>query len=107
MTFEELYLTAKELYFLAMSFGQSFYTNFVPVVYITLNGGRYMTHTFEVLVDIRECPEAFASICRNGTMRYEIDAETKEAAYGMARSQARNDYPKGTEYDARVTRLLR
>jgi hypothetical protein len=66
-----------------------------------------MIHTFEVLVDIRECSEVLTRACRNGTMRYEIDAETKEAAYGMARSQARSDYPQGTEYDARVTRLLR
>ncbi|MEC4815365.1 MAG: hypothetical protein SAK29_19115 [Scytonema sp. PMC 1069.18] len=66
-----------------------------------------MVHTYEVLVDIKE----FADLTNNQflceTSRYEVDAESKEKADGMARLQARSDHPQGTEYDVRVTRLLR
>lgn len=65
-----------------------------------------MVHTYEVLVDIKE----FAGLnntCHSETTRYEIDAESIPIASGMARIQAKSDHPKGTEYDARVTRLLR
>ncbi|ARV61094.1 hypothetical protein BZZ01_22935 [Nostocales cyanobacterium HT-58-2] len=66
-----------------------------------------MVHTYEVLVDIRIFPDQTNSTFKSGTTRYEIDAETKEKADGMARVQARSDNPRGTEYDVRVTRLLR
>jgi hypothetical protein len=66
-----------------------------------------MVHTYEVLVDIRESIEQTNSTFRSETTRYEIDAESKQKADGMARSQARNDHPRGTEYDVRVTRLLK
>ncbi|WP_026733009.1 hypothetical protein [Fischerella sp. PCC 9605] len=66
-----------------------------------------MVHTYEVLVDIKEFADQMNNTCQNGTTRYEIDAESKEKADGMALVQARSDHPKGTEYDVRVTRLLR
>lgn len=66
-----------------------------------------MIHTYEVLVDIKEYAEQTAPSFRSGTTRYEIDAESKQKADGMARLQARSDHPKCTEYDVRVTRLLR
>ncbi len=64
-----------------------------------------MVHTFEVFVDIRE----FESINdgHNGTARYEIDAESIRQADYMARNQARQDYPKGGEFDIRVTKVLK
>lgn len=66
-----------------------------------------MFHTYEVLVDIKEFLDGTDNIFQSETTRYEIDAESKEKADGMARVQARDDHPKGTEYDVRVTRLLR
>lgn len=66
-----------------------------------------MVHTYEVWVDIKECAEQLGNTFRNGTTRYEIDAESMQKATGLACDQARSDYPRGTEYDARVTRLLK
>jgi len=66
-----------------------------------------MVYTYEVLVDIKECAEQTTNAFRCGTSRYEIDAESKEQADGMARVQARGEHPQGIEYDVRVTRLLK
>lgn len=66
-----------------------------------------MVHTYEVLVDIREYAELTSNICRSGTARYEIDAESKKLANDLARAHARSEHPLGIEYEARVTRLLR
>lgn len=66
-----------------------------------------MVHTYEVWVDIKEYTGLTANAFRCGTTRYEIDAESKEKADGMARVQARSEHPQAVEYDARVTRLLR
>ena len=44
-----------------------------------------MVHTYEVLVDIKECAEPNTNAFRCGTTRYEIDAESKAKADGMAR----------------------
>lgn len=63
-----------------------------------------MVHTYEVLVDVKECVE---HTFKSETTRYEIDAESRQEAYGMARVQARTDHPLCIEYDTRVTRLLR
>ncbi len=67
-----------------------------------------MVHTYEVFVDIKE----FAELTNNsnfhqGTTRYEIDAESKHLADTMAFDKARSEHPHGTEYDVRVTRLLK
>ncbi len=66
-----------------------------------------MIHTYEVLVDIKEYFEASANATRCGTTRYEVDAETRKIANDTARHLARNDHPTCTEYDVRVTRLLK
>ncbi|NJP09321.1 MAG: hypothetical protein HC866_07385 [Leptolyngbyaceae cyanobacterium RU_5_1] len=66
-----------------------------------------MVHTYEVLVDIREYFELTSSASHNETARYEVDAESRQVADGMARIQAKRDHPKCTECDVRVTRLLR
>jgi hypothetical protein len=66
-----------------------------------------MVHTYEVLVNIRECSNPTTTVCHNETARYEIDAESVARADSMARIQARHEHPHGTEYDSRVTRLLR
>ncbi len=66
-----------------------------------------MVHTYEVFVDIKEYSDQISTSFQHGTERYEIDAESREKADGMAFKQAKTDHPKGTEYDVRVTRLLR
>ncbi|MGA7937628.1 MAG: hypothetical protein WCA35_29030 [Kovacikia sp.] len=65
-----------------------------------------MVHTYEVLVGVKESTPANNTF-RNGTERYEIDAESHQGASGIARVQVRNDHPQCVEYDVRVTRLLR
>ncbi|KAF3884940.1 MULTISPECIES: hypothetical protein [Nostocales] len=66
-----------------------------------------MVHTYEVLVDTRECLDQLHSTFQSETTRYEIDAESKFKANAMARIQARSERPQCTEYDVRVTRLLK
>jgi hypothetical protein len=66
-----------------------------------------MVHTYEVLVDVKEFPDLSDNSYLSGTTRYEIDAESKQKADSIARIQARSEHPKGTEYDVRVTRLLK
>lgn len=65
-----------------------------------------MVHTYEVLVDIKEYLEQTNS-SRCETSRYEVDAESTQRANSMARVWARNEHPRGVEYDVRVTRLLK
>jgi hypothetical protein len=65
-----------------------------------------MVHRYEVFVDIKEYLGQ-ASNCRSGSTRYEIDAESRVNADYTARYQARHDYPAATEYDVRVTRVLK
>jgi hypothetical protein len=66
-----------------------------------------MVHTYEVLVDIRESADIPSNRFQSGTTRYEIEAESRQKVDGMAFSKARNDHPKGIEFDVRVTRLLK
>ncbi|BAY22504.1 hypothetical protein NIES2100_22670 [Calothrix sp. NIES-2100] len=66
-----------------------------------------MVHTYEVLVDIKEFADKTDNTYQRGTTRYEIDAPSKEKADGMAFQKAKNEHPHGTEYDVRVTRLLK
>ena len=65
-----------------------------------------MMHKFEVFVDIKEFL-ASTDAFHNGTARYEIDAESISQADYMARNQVIRDYPKGSEYDIRVTKVLK
>ncbi|WP_088240965.1 hypothetical protein [Calothrix rhizosoleniae] len=66
-----------------------------------------MVHTYEVFVDIMEFDNPGSNHFERGTTRYEINAESRDKADGIAVNQARNEHPKATELDARVTRLLR
>jgi hypothetical protein len=66
-----------------------------------------MDHTYEVMVDIKAFADQANNTFQRGTTRYEIDAPSKEKADGMAFQKARSEHPDGTEYDVRVTRLLR
>ena len=66
-----------------------------------------MVHTYEVLVDIQEYAELSNSRARIETARYEVDAESQQTAHYRAWDHARLDYPRATEYDVRVTRMLK
>ncbi|MDJ0737909.1 MAG: hypothetical protein QNJ47_28260 [Nostocaceae cyanobacterium] len=66
-----------------------------------------MVHTYEVFVDIKEFESLTSNSFHQGTTRYEINAESKQLADSMAFDKARSEHPKGTEYDIRVTRLLK
>ncbi|HEY9696062.1 MAG TPA: hypothetical protein V6D10_02290 [Trichocoleus sp.] len=66
-----------------------------------------MVHTYEVLVDIQEYAELSNKRSRIETARYEVDAETTRKAHHTAWDHAKVDYPKATEYDVRVTRMLK
>ncbi|MEM7770101.1 MAG: hypothetical protein AAGA75_12185 [Cyanobacteria bacterium P01_E01_bin.6] len=63
-----------------------------------------MVHTYEVFVDFKEYSNENSHM---GSTRYEIHAESRSIADNEARSQARSDHPAASEYDIRVTRLLR
>lgn len=65
-----------------------------------------MVHTYEVFVDMKEYLGQTSNASRLMSARYEVDAESPQQADLMARGQAAGDYPKATEYDVRVTRLL-
>lgn len=79
----------------------------IPIYWHKAPGGSIMVHTYEVLVDIKEFADLTVNTCQSETTRYEVDAESTEKANGMARVMAKSDHPRGTEYDVRVTRLLR
>ena len=63
-----------------------------------------MVHTYEVFVDLKEYSNESSQI---SSTRYEIHAESKVLAGDAARFQARSEHPSASEYDIRVTRLLR
>ena len=64
-------------------------------------------HTFEVFVDIKECAGKNDATNRIMATRYEIDASGRTDAHDTALFKAGKDYPKATEYDIRITRLLK
>ncbi len=64
-------------------------------------------HTFEVFVDIKECAEKTNLTSRIMATRYEIDASGRTDAYDTALFKAEKEYPAATEYDIRITRLLK
>lgn len=64
-------------------------------------------HTFEVFVDIKECEEESCSISHILATRYEINADTQIVAHDQALYKAEHEYPRATEYDIRITRLLK
>ena len=66
-----------------------------------------MVHTYEVFVDIVEFDNPTSNHFERGTTRYEINAESRERADGMAILQARQEHPQATEIDPRVTRIIK
>ncbi|MEO0458756.1 MAG: hypothetical protein AAF152_19545 [Cyanobacteria bacterium P01_A01_bin.114] len=64
-------------------------------------------HTYEVFVDIKECDEPTCLMSHVMATRYEINADTLNSAHDSALYQAEHEYPRATEYDIRVTRVLR
>ncbi|MGD1856253.1 MAG: hypothetical protein ACFB2W_18585 [Leptolyngbyaceae cyanobacterium] len=64
-------------------------------------------HTFEVFVDIKECADRNDAINRIMATRYEINASDRTDAHDTALFKAGKEYPKATEYDIRITRLLK
>ena len=64
-------------------------------------------HTFEVFVDIKECAGHDNATNRIMATRYEINASGRNDAHDTALFKAEKDYPKATEYDIRITRLLK
>ncbi|MEM9153388.1 MAG: hypothetical protein AAGB19_23450 [Cyanobacteria bacterium P01_F01_bin.3] len=63
-------------------------------------------HTFEVFVDIKECADK-NNASRIMATRYEINAHGRTDAHDTALSKAGKEYPRATEYDVRITRLLK
>lgn len=63
-------------------------------------------HKFEVFVDIRECTSQTNSPERIMATRYEINAKSPHNAHDTALHKAETDFPRATEYDIRITRLL-
>ena len=63
-------------------------------------------HTYEVFVDIKECFEQNIDD-RIMATRYEVDAKTLNMAHDAALHKAESDYPRASEYDIRITRVLR
>ena len=64
-------------------------------------------HTFEVFVDIKECMDKNNADDRIMATRYEINASDRTDAHDTALFRAGKDYPQATEYDIRITRLLK
>ncbi|BDA68738.1 hypothetical protein CAL7716_029040 [Calothrix sp. PCC 7716] len=66
-----------------------------------------MVHTYEVFVDVKEFADYKSNDARFGSTRYEIDAESRSIVDVVAFDKARSEYPKASEYDIRITRLLK
>jgi hypothetical protein len=64
-------------------------------------------HKFEVFVDIKECAGRNNATNRIMATRYEINASGRDDAHDTALHKAEKEYPKATEYDIRITRLLK
>lgn len=64
-------------------------------------------HTFEVFVDIKECAGKNHATSRIMATRYEINAAGRTDAHDNALFKAEQEYPRATEYDIRITRLLK
>lgn len=66
-----------------------------------------MSHTYEAFVDIREYGEGAGLTPRIYTERYEVDAVSVQGADEAALSKATGIHPKASEFDIRITRLLK
>lgn len=66
-----------------------------------------MSHTYEAFVDIREYVGGTSASTRIYTERYEIDALSISGADEAAISKATGVHPKASEFDVRITRILK
>lgn len=66
-----------------------------------------MSHTYEAFVDIKEYGDGVSPIPRIYTERYEVNAMSVSGADEAALSKVTGVHPKASEFDIRVTRLLR
>lgn len=66
-----------------------------------------MSHTYEAFVDIKEYEGSPTTSPRIYTDRYEVDALSVQGADEAALSKATGIHPKASEFDVRVTRLLK
>ncbi|MEL6397734.1 MAG: hypothetical protein AAFO87_15855 [Cyanobacteria bacterium J06607_6] len=66
-----------------------------------------MSHTYEAFVDIKEYASSQGLSPLIYTERYEVSALSPQEADEVALSKATGIHPKATEFDIRVTRLLK
>ena len=66
-----------------------------------------MSHTYEAFVDIKEYIGNQSTLPRIYTERYEVDAISLQGADEAALSKATGVHPKASEFDVRITRLLK
>lgn len=66
-----------------------------------------MSHTYEAFVDIREYAGVQNTPPRIYTERYEVDAISVQGADEAALSKATGIHPKASEFDIRITRMLK
>lgn len=66
-----------------------------------------MSHTYEAFVDIKEYAGDAQASPRIYTERYEVNALSVQGADEAALSKATGVHPKASEFDIRVTRMLR
>lgn len=66
-----------------------------------------MSHTYEAFVDIKEYEGGQSASPRIYTERYEVDAISLQGADEAALSKATGVHPKASEFDVRITRLLK
>lgn len=76
------------------------------LIAIYLLEDRPMDNTYEAFVDIKEYDEKVDIPPHIFTKRYVVDAENRFAADRVALLQAEHDYPKATEFDVRMGRLI-
>lgn len=66
-----------------------------------------MSHTYEAFVDIKEYGDDASPMPRIYTERYEVNAPSLSGADEAALSKATGVHPRASEFDVRITRLLK
>lgn len=66
-----------------------------------------MSHTYEAFVDIKEYIGGVSASTRIYTERYEVDAMSVRGADEAALDKATGVHPRASEFDVRITRLLK
>ncbi|MEM9004425.1 MAG: hypothetical protein AAGE59_12985 [Cyanobacteria bacterium P01_F01_bin.86] len=66
-----------------------------------------MDHTYEAFVDIKEYVGGVSTPPRIYTERYEVNAISVQGADEAALTKATGVHPKASEFDIRITRLLK